>query len=615
MRKKKLWPRGFALVLALALAGSPAFPQTAPTQAAQPRIDPFYLKLLQEGEQYYAAQRYADAVKALDVATFGLVEEPKLMAKALGYLSLSHFNLKNDLKAKDSIVRLVDLVGLPGIDSLSLNEQDRSYLSQIAAYYKLDQPAGQAPAPRTETLTGARPAAPGTTPAKAPAKSGGKPPKPLSRVQELEAQVKAQPKNPQVYLDLYDYRLQQKDPKGARKALQALSDKVPGDSRGPSLLGKFYYGQKDFKAAAESLERAVALLKASPDMDKDQAEARCYLILSYNSLKKKPQVEKACREFLARFGRDDIAATGLSDNDKAQVQLLLDSLKPEVIPPGVLPAPVGAGSALSAKPAASQTTAPSASALEKGIKSNPKDVSLYYGLYDLYRQKKDWASAKQTLETLVRSNPAEAKAYLELGRLRYQDREYGKAASALAKLFTLPPNVSLSEDIRTEASFYLALSQFQDNSRAAARETYSANRPALEAFVAGHPDLPDSVTAVWRSLTQDAGDSGQATILGLRVDRSGQDLEIRIDVSGLGTYRTFVLSKERSVVIEIFHVAGIRAPERTEVNSQGIKTIRCVPYQDSARIILEWQNRIPSHRIQRTETGLSIIVEQSRPES
>ena len=613
MRNKKLWLRGSVLVMALALAASADLPRTASAQTAPPRIDPFYLKLLQDGEQYYAAQRYADAVKALDVATFGLAEDPKLLGKALGYLSLSSFNLKNDAKARDSLVRLIDLVGLSGIESLSLNEQDRAYLSQIAAYYKLDQPAGQAAAPRTETLTGARPAAPAGVTTKAPVKAPGTPAKPLTRIQELEAQIKAKPKDPQVYLDLYDYRLQQKDAKGARKALENLTDKVPGDPRGPDLLGKLYYGQKDFKAAAEYLERAIALLKASPDMDRDQAEARCYLILAYSGLKKKPLVEKACRDFLVRFKRDDVAASGLPEKDKALVQSLLDSVAPgagqdEAPAGGNGPAPAVSG------PAAPPVAAPSASSLQKGIKSNPKDVSLYYGLYDLYRQKKDRPAAKQALESLIKANPAEVKAHLELGRLRFKDKEYAKAVTVLAKVFSQPLNVTVPEDIRTEAAFYLALSQFQDNSKASAQETFMANRQALQDFVAGRPDLPGAEAAVWRGLSQSTETAGQVYVLGLRVDRSGPSLEVRIDVSGLPTYRTFVLPKERSVVVEIFHVAGVRAPERTEVNSQGIKAVRCSLYQkDSARIILEWLNRIPSHRIQRTDTGLSIVVEEALP--
>ncbi len=612
MRNKKLWLRGSAVVVAFALFVSLGVVPPAAAQTAQPRIDPFYLKLLQDGEQYYAAQRYADAVKALDVATFGLAEDPKLLGKALGFLCLSSFNLKNDGKARDSLVRLVDLVGLSGIESLSLNELDRTYLSQIAAYYKLDQPAGQAAVPRTETLTGARPSAPTGAAAKAPAKT---PSKPLTRIQELEAQIKAKPKDPQVYLDLYEYRLQQKDAKGARKALESLTGKVPGDPRGPYLLGKLYYEQKDFKAAAEYLERAVTLLKASPDMDRDQAEARCYLILAYNGLKKKPQVEKACRDFLARFSRDDVAASRLSDADKALVQGLLDSVAPGAGQAAASPAGGAPGPAVSG-PAVSPAAPPSASALQKGIKSNPKDVSLYYGLYDLYRQKKDWPAAKQALESLIKANPAEVKACLELGRLRFQDKEYGKAASVLAKVFSLPLSVTIPEDIRTEAAFYLALSQFQDNSKTAAQETFAANRQALQAYVVGHPNLPDAEAATWQSLSQSTEAAGQVYVLGLRVDRSGPSLEVRIDLSGLATYRTFVLPKERSVVVEIFHVAGVRAPERTEVNSQGIKAVRCSLYQkDSARIILEWQNQIPSHRIQRTDTGLSIIVEEALPKT
>jgi tetratricopeptide (TPR) repeat protein len=604
MNKSKASFRGLVLAAALTLAGSLALPLAAAARTPQVQVDPFYLKLLQDGEQYYRAQRFGEAAKALDVATFGLAQDPKLLGKTLGYLSLAYFNLKDDAKAKESLVRLIDLVGLSGMDSLGLDEQDRTYLSQIAAFYKLDRPAGQAPVPRTETLTGARPGAPGAAQGKAPAKSPGT----MSRIQELEAQVKARPNNPQAYLDLYAYRLEQKDVKGARKALEGLSDKVPADPRGPFLLGKLYYGQKDFKAAAKSLERAVALLKTSSGSDKDQAEARCYLILAYNGLKKRPQVEKACREFLARFTRESVSATGLSDRDKSLVQSLLDAVKPagSAASPAMEPsAPV---------PSPPPPAAPSAAAYQKEIKTHPKDVSLYYGLYDLHRQKKDWPAAKQALESLIKANPSEVKAYLELGRLRYRDKEYGKAVSVLTRVFNPPLNIGLPEDARAEAAFYLALSQFQDKSRASAIETYSVNRQSLQAFVADHPDLAEAESLAWQTLSREAETAGQVYVLGLQVDKSGPSLEVKIGLSGPATYRTFVVPKEHSVVIEIFHVAAVEAPERTEVNSQGIKAVRCFLYQpDSARVVLEWQSQIPSHRIQRTDSGLSIVVEKTAP--
>lgn len=577
----------FGLLVLAAVLGL-ARPAVAPAQTASVEPDPFYLKLLADGESLYHAQKFDDAAKALDVACFGLSQDQPRLGKALGYMSLSYFNLKDDIRAKESLARLIDLVGLANLSGLAMEDEDRAHVIQLAVFYKLDVAAGGAVAPaRIDTLRASQ-AVP-----------------PADAVKALEAKIRAQPKNARAYLDLYEHERGQKNVKGARRALERLEDNIPIDPTGPLLLGKMDFAQKDFTGAAKRLEKVLSLKKDAPAGDADYAEAEAHLILVYNSLKKKPQLDKACRDFLSRFAPEAVLSTGLAEKDKNAALSLL----------GMYGAPRDAAGLPSAEPAASAGGGISASdpvALQKEIKKNPKNVSLYYGLYDFYRQKNDQPAAKQALQSLIKSNPLEAKAYLYLGRLHYADKDYGKAEDALGKVFKLPSSLPIEAGIRNEAAFYLVLSQSRGGDKAAAKETFGLYRTGLRDYPATGAAISDSDMSLWQRLRQDDETAGLVYLLGIRVADSPAGLEVKIDLSGATNYRTFVMTKERSVVLELFRIAGSRAPARIDVNKQGIKAVRSSLHQkETARVTLDGQTQIPSHRIVKTDSGLSIIIEKS----
>lgn len=59
----------------------------APTLAAA--VDPFYLGLLRDGRQAYDRKEYAAASRLLNLACFGMLDEPKVLADCLARLALS----------------------------------------------------------------------------------------------------------------------------------------------------------------------------------------------------------------------------------------------------------------------------------------------------------------------------------------------------------------------------------------------------------------------------------------------------------------------------------------------------------------------------------------------
>ena len=581
-------------VMALMVLGffSSSAPAVFSSQTAPQQPDLFYLKLLADGEQSYRAQNYKEAVQSFDVASFGLSQDKALMGKVLGYLSLCYFNLKDDVRAKEYLLRLIGLVGLDGLNTLAMDDQDRKYLAQIAAYYKLDKPSsGQSAPARTDIFGSSRPTTPGQ-------KQGN----PADQVKTLESKVKAQPKNSQAYLDLYEFQKQQKNGKAARRALLDMIKNIPADPVGPLLLGKMRFGDKAFDEAAEYLEKALSLKKDAPVSDKDFAEAQAYLILSYNALAKKPLLKKTCRDFLARVAPESVLSFDLADKDKNLVLSILDQFGKTSAAAGPMAAPAAAPS--------DSATPRDASSIQKEIKKNPRDSSLYYGLYDLYRQKKDTPSAKQTLKKLLKNNPLEAKAYLLLGKLNYEEKEYGDASEALIKIFGFPSSISVEDAIRSEAAFYLALSSHLNKDKARALETHNLYLPLIQKFLSGGAPIADSDAAAWQNLRLMAEASPQVYLLAIRPEKTESSLEVKIVLSKPTTYRTFILTKERSIVIELFQMAGSKASGVVPVNAGGLKAVRSTfAAKDVIRVTLEGQTQIPSHRIVKTDTGLSVIIE------
>lgn len=391
-------------------------------QTASGPADPFYLKLLSEGEEYFHAQDYQTAAKSLKVAVFGLVTDKTLQGKALGYLCLSHFNLKEDAEARACIIQVIGLVGLANISSLAMDDADREHLARIAAFYRLDQPAaGATTASRTDTLPSTVPAAP-----------------------------------------------------------------------------------------SQKKETAAETIKA----------------------------------------------------------------------------------------------------FEKKIKDNPKSVQAYLDLHEFQKQQGDPKAARLALEDLIKNNPLEAKAYLTLGKLYYEDKEFNKSSETLKKMLSLPGSAPADDKLRGEAAFYLTLSDYLNKDKELAFETYSISGRLIQGYLDGGPALLDPDLIIWQNIRRAADSAPRVYLADVRIEKPAEGLEVKIILSGPAYYRTFILTKERSIIVELFHIAGSKAPGAIDVNARGVKAIKAGMFQkDTARVTLESLKQVPSHRIIKTDEGLSVIIE------
>ncbi|NPV83386.1 MAG: hypothetical protein HPY46_07380 [Candidatus Aminicenantes bacterium] len=61
---------------------------------SSPQVDPFYLRLFDDGLAAYNRNDFEEAFENLKIAAFGLLDEPDLLGEAFVYLTLSAYNLK-----------------------------------------------------------------------------------------------------------------------------------------------------------------------------------------------------------------------------------------------------------------------------------------------------------------------------------------------------------------------------------------------------------------------------------------------------------------------------------------------------------------------------------------
>ena len=82
--------------------------------------DPFYLNLLEKGEQCFLDGDYKNAVKNLEIAYFGIHSNDEIKAKACIYLGLSHYYLRDSEKGTKYLGEAEAIDGLTLLLPLSI---------------------------------------------------------------------------------------------------------------------------------------------------------------------------------------------------------------------------------------------------------------------------------------------------------------------------------------------------------------------------------------------------------------------------------------------------------------------------------------------------------------
>jgi tetratricopeptide (TPR) repeat protein len=228
-----------AVLLALFLPSARLFPAQA--------IDPFYLKLFQDGEVAFVAGDHAKAVKDLEVAIFGLSADRTKAAKACIYLGLSHNALKNRDKSRQFLVRAAGLVGKEGPGSLGLAMAAQNGYERLVEDFRITPGA-----PEEQTGVVWENAA-----AEFPVQKT-RPPVDSSRVRGLESRLKASPDDPAIRYELGSLYFEQGAFKKLAGIMEGLLKKHPEEIDATFHLARARFFQREFRKANDGFHKVIS---------------------------------------------------------------------------------------------------------------------------------------------------------------------------------------------------------------------------------------------------------------------------------------------------------------------------------------------------------------------
>jgi len=215
--------------------------------AAAQGIDPFYLRLFEDGEAAFVAGDHAKAVKDLELAVFGLSADRIRSARSCVYLALSHSSLKNAEKSREFLRRADGLIGKddPGSIGLAggaLNAYER-LLEKLPALPEA-QAEGAPPLAWEKSRETVSP--PMTKPAVDPA-----------QVKELEGRLGKEPDNDALRVHLGDLYVRQGSHRKAVKLMRDLLKRDPEEIMATFHLSRALFFLKDHRKALEGFHKMI----------------------------------------------------------------------------------------------------------------------------------------------------------------------------------------------------------------------------------------------------------------------------------------------------------------------------------------------------------------------
>ena len=239
--KRMMLIRSLAMAILLALFLPSA--RLLPSQA----IDPFYLRLFEDGEAAFVAGDHAKAVKDLEVAVFGLSADRIRAAKACIYLGLSHNALKNRDKSRQFLVRAAGLVRKEGPGSLGLDIASLNGYERLIEDFRITPGAPEEQTGVVWENTGAEPPAQKT-----------RPPVDPSRIRELETRLKASPDEAAIRYELASLYLEQGAFKKLAGIMEGLLKKHPEEVSAVYHLARARFFQGEFRKAIDKFREVVS---------------------------------------------------------------------------------------------------------------------------------------------------------------------------------------------------------------------------------------------------------------------------------------------------------------------------------------------------------------------
>jgi tetratricopeptide (TPR) repeat protein len=242
--------------------------------AAAQAIDPFYLRLFEDGEAAFVAGDHAKAVKDLELAVFGLSADRVRSARSCVYLALSHSSLKNAEKSREYLLRAVGLIGNDDPRSIGLAE------GALNTYERLLENLPAAPEAQVEETA---PPAWEKSPETAPP-SVIKPAVDPAQIKELEGRLGAEPDNDALRLDLAALYIGQGSHRKAFKLMRDLLKRDPEEIMATFQLSRALFFLKDHRKALEGFHKIIGP-SSEEKVTKDAVlRSTIYIALCLNAL-------------------------------------------------------------------------------------------------------------------------------------------------------------------------------------------------------------------------------------------------------------------------------------------------------------------------------------------
>jgi len=254
-------------------------PFDAQAQSAQ-AIDPFYLRMFEDGEAAFVAGDHAKAVKDLEVAVFGLSTDRVRSAKACVYLALSYNTLKNRDKGRLFLVRAVGLVSKEGLESLGLDKAALNSYERLVEDFRITPGAPEEQTGVVWKNAFVEPPAQKT-----------RPPVDPSRVRELEARLKASPDDPAIRYDLGSLYFEQRAYKKLVGIMEGLLKKHPEEIDATFHLARASFYQREFRKATDGFHKIISPASEN-QVTKDMVlRSTIYITLCLNALGQKKSLD------------------------------------------------------------------------------------------------------------------------------------------------------------------------------------------------------------------------------------------------------------------------------------------------------------------------------------
>jgi tetratricopeptide (TPR) repeat protein len=389
-----------------------AFPlQEASSQSEE--VDPFYLKLSEDGKYFFQNGEYEEAVRNFEVAFFGFIDNPQKRLECYVYLTVAHFKLNDAEKTKYYLDEIRRLKLQEHLASAHLPADLLDEYTEITSRFSRLEGGAQKP--------GGRQPAPARTPKEKPAPStpppSQTPPRPTAskltahrsaQVKKLKQEIKADPRNAATYFQLSAAYLEQGKTGEARSVLQDLLKLQPENPSALFELGRVYSLGKKFSRALAFYDRAAPFLKANIDFLYEAGKA-CFELQDYARAREKFSAVQSIQEtykdteaYLARLDEIERAR-------KQQAERLLSEAR------------------------AQKNLDKKADLYRRALEHGSSNIEVYFEMSEALRDGKHYKEAARVIEVLFEGGISDPRIPVELGKIYLLDKTYDRAITVLSE--------------------------------------------------------------------------------------------------------------------------------------------------------------------------------------